>query len=133
MEFEFEAREGYLYLKAGGGFDLASARGGIQKIFALCREHGLVKVLIDARGLDDMVTISQRHELATYLSDLRDSPVRLAVLVPTQLMYTKMLEDTALNRGTPVRTTDSVADACVWLGVPNIGPWVPIRTGGSSP
>ena len=133
MEFQYEAREDFLFFKAAGGFDLATARGGIQKIFALCREHGLVKVLIDARGLDDMVTISQRHALATYLSDLRDSPVRLAVLVPTQLMYTKMLEDTALNRGTPVRTTDSVADACVWLGIANIGPWVPIRTAGSSP
>jgi hypothetical protein len=126
MDFHFEARDGYLYFRAAGSFDPQRGRAGVAKIYALCREHGLVKVLIDARGLSNLVTISQRHDLATYLADLRDSPVRIAVLVPTFLMYTKMLEDTALNRGTPVRTTDSVADACAWLDIPNVGPWVPI-------
>jgi hypothetical protein len=131
MDFHFEARGDYLYFKAAGTFDPHRGRAGVAKLYALCREHGLQKVLIDARGLNDLVSISQRHDLATYLSDLRDSPVRLAILVPTFLMYTKMLEHTAQNRGMPVRTTDSVADACAWLDIPNIGAWTPIPDPGS--
>lgn len=118
MKFEIAPRETYLHVTVDGPFAANVARHCVEAVYAACREHELLKVLVDARGIAPGVSISERHAIATYLADLHDIPIRCAVLVPTALMTTKTLEHAATNRGAPVRTTDSVADACAWLEIP---------------
>ena len=118
MKFQLEPHETYLHVTVNGPYVADVARACVESVYAACREHDLLKVLFDARGITEGVTISDRHGIATYLADLHDIPIRCAVLVPTALMTTKTLEHAATNRGAPVRTTDSVADACAWLEIP---------------
>lgn len=120
MNFAIQTHPTHLLVTVSGEFVVEDGRKCIEAMYAAAKESGLVKVLVDGRGIGAGVSIAQRHAVATYLADLRDIPIRCAVLVPTALMTTKTLEHTASNRGTPVRTTDSVTDACVWLGVPVI-------------
>ncbi|MBL8515478.1 MAG: hypothetical protein JNM76_00800 [Betaproteobacteria bacterium] len=120
MNYTISQQTSHLAVTVSGMFDPEAGRRCIEDMYAAAKQSGLLKVLIDGRGLEANVSIADRHALATYLADLHDIPVRCAVLVPTALMTTKTLEHTAGNRGTPVRTTDSVTDACVWLGVPVI-------------
>jgi hypothetical protein len=120
MNFVIHTRVTHIEVAVSGVFTVDDGHQCVEAIYTAVRETGLVKVLVDGRGLQAGVSIAERHDLATYFADLRDAPIRCAVLVPTALMTTKTLEHTASNRGTPVRTTDSVADACVWLGVPLI-------------
>lgn len=120
MKFAIKMHPDHLLVTASGPFAVADGQRCIEAIYAAAKEGSVTKVLVDGRGLEAGVSISDRHALATYLADLRDIPIRCAVLVPTALMTTKTLEHAAANRGTPVRTTDSVTDACVWLGVPVI-------------
>jgi len=118
MKFEITPRETYLHVTVDGPFAVHIARQCVEAVYVACREHELLKVLFDARGIAPGVSISERHAIATHLADLHDIPIRCAVLVPTALMTTKTLEHAATNRGAPVRTTDSVADACAWLEIP---------------
>ncbi|MDX2218517.1 MAG: hypothetical protein SF172_05785 [Burkholderiales bacterium] len=120
MIFSIQTLPTHLLVTVSGTFAEADGRRCVEAVYAAAHEVGVMKILVDGRGLAAGVSIAERHALATYLADLRDVPIRCAVLVPTALMTTKTLEHAASNRGTPVRTTDSVTDACVWLGVPLI-------------
>lgn len=120
MKYAIQTHATHLLVTVSGPFSVEDGQRCIEALYAAAKEGNLTKVLVDARALEASVSIAERHAIATYLADLRDIPIRCAVLVPTALMTTKTLEHTASNRGTPMRTTDSVADACVWLGVPAI-------------
>lgn len=120
MKFVIESRTTHLQVTVSGPFTLEDGQRCVEAVYAAAKRDGLFKVLIDGRQLEPNVTIAQRHALATYLADLRDAPIRCAFVLSTALMTTKTLEHAAGNRGMPVRTTDSVTDACVWLGVPLI-------------
>jgi hypothetical protein len=118
MEFQVTTLNDHVRITVQGVFAAEAGRACVEAAYAACAQSGQTRVLFDARGLPDTnVSISDRFALAMHLADLHDLPLRCAVVVPTALMTTKTLEHTASNRGAPVKTTDSMAEACAWLGI----------------
>ena len=115
MELRYEARPDHLLVHAGGEFDYQAARQGLSTVIRACNEAGLAKILVDGRGITSLVSIADRFELATQLSTESKGAVRMAVVVTTMNLFTKTLEDTAANRGAPLRTTDSMQEAREFL------------------
>jgi hypothetical protein len=109
--------EGYLRVEATGPYDGAAGRDAIRQIRSECAKVGISRVLVDARGLDATVSISDRFELARALADGCTAAVRYAILVHPDQMRTKTLEDSAINRGVPVQTTASLEEAYGFLGL----------------
>ncbi len=118
MRYEVRASGTHLHVEVGGPFDGEVARRAVEDIFAACEASGFRLVLVDARGLDPQVSISDRFDLARALADRARDQVRLAVLVADALMVSKTLEDSASNRGVPVRTTSVPEEAYGFLGLP---------------
>lgn len=118
MDIRVNARDGYLLVEASGGYEAAKARAAIGQIRSECARLRLVRVLVDARGLDENVTISDRFDLARALAEGCTAAIRYSILVHPSQLVTKTLEDSATNRGVPVKTTASVAEAYGFLGLP---------------
>jgi G3E family GTPase len=116
MRYRIEPRADHLLVEVTGSFAPADARACVGEIGAACRAASLGRVLIDARGLDKPVSIAERFDLGAYLAS-QQFPLRIAVLVADAQMFTKTLEDTAVNRGTPLRTTASLDEARRFLGI----------------
>ena len=117
VDVRLHAMEGYLRVEASGPYDNAAGREAIRRIRSECARAGVTRVLVDARGLDATVSISDRFELARALADGCTAAVRYAILVHPDQLVTKTLEDSAINRGVPVRTTASLAEAYGFLGL----------------
>ncbi len=115
MEFRIEARPDHLRVVAEGPFDAADAVSGIARVMAQCAQDGVRRVLVDARGITTPVSIMHRYDLATRLADGAPPGLRMAVVVRPDNMFSKTLENTAVNLGVDVRTTDSMSEALVHL------------------
>jgi hypothetical protein len=116
MELSFEALPGHLRVTARGAFDLQQARAGLAAMVARCLDAGLDRILVDGRGISTPVSIAERYDLATSLA-AAGTGIRMAIVVSTAHMFTKTLEDTALNRGVAMRTTDSMKEALEFLQI----------------
>lgn len=118
MEVRIEILPGYVRSVAKGEFAPGAARDGIAQMVAACRENGLERVLIDGRGISTAVSVLHRYEMAKTLADTAQRRLRVAIVVSKENMFSKTLEETALNMGMDVRTTDSMAEALIYLGLP---------------
>jgi len=118
MELVFEPRPDHLLVRAVGQFDMQQARQGLETLARLCQQHGLTRILVDASGITTRISISDRYDLATWLATVGSGRMRMAILVSPKNMFTKTFEDTAANRGIPVRTTDSLREALDYLQLP---------------
>ena len=116
MEVTYERRPGHLFVLARGGFDAAVAGGIIREVARLCAEHRLDRVLVDFRGVAEIVSIADRHALGQAIAAAK-VPARIAILVAEPQRHTAALEDTAVNRGASVRTTASEAEARRFLAL----------------
>jgi len=119
MDLRFETRPDHLLVHAGGVFDYIQAHEGMTRVIAACAEQGISRILVDGRAITTLVSIADRFELATQLSTGSRGALRMAVVVAAANMFTKTLEDTAANRGAPLRTTASMKEAREFL---EIGP-----------
>lgn len=117
MELKLETRADHLLALVFGPYDQAAARSGLAQIVSQCQALGLTRILIDGRGISSPVSIADRYELATTLATLGGDKLRTAILVAPDNMYTKTLENTAVNMGAQVRTTDSLEEALRYLEV----------------
>ena len=115
MELRFETRPDHLLVLAGGDFDYVKAREGLSRVIQACTSQGLSRILVDGRNITTLVSIADRFELATQLSTESQGALRMAVVVAASNMFTKTFEDTASNRGAPLRTTDSMKEAREFL------------------
>jgi hypothetical protein len=118
MDVRIEPHPDHVRVVAKGDFDPAAARAGVARIVAACREHGVDRVLIDGRGIATAVSVLDRYEMAKALVDEAKGRLRMAIVVGHENMFSKTLEETALNMGMDVRTTDSIAEALIYLGLP---------------
>ena len=118
MEVRIEILEGHVRVVAKGEFTPERAREGIARMIAACRENGLDRALVDGRGITTAVSVLHRYEMAKTIADVAQRRVRIAVVVSKENMFSKTLEETALNMGMDVRTTDSMAEALTFLGLP---------------
>ncbi|HQW39254.1 MAG TPA: hypothetical protein PLK52_04670 [Usitatibacteraceae bacterium] len=117
MDYRVTVLEKHVQVEAGGAFDPKMAGEVVARLFEACAASGLALALVDARGLDPGVGIGERMDLARAIAENRRGPVRIAILVDTAQMVTKTLENAAHDRGVPVRTTASVAEAYRFLGI----------------
>ena len=116
MEVTYEPRPGHLLVIAQGAFDADQCRTAVGEIGRLCAGHKLDRVLVDFRGVADVVSIADRYDLAKFLADAK-LPARIAILVTLPQRFTATFEDTAINRGATVRTTASEEEARRFLGL----------------
>jgi hypothetical protein len=116
VEFHYEPKPDHLLVVMTGRYDADAVRGALRDIVRISREQGLGAILVDARGIRELVPIADRFGLAVDVAALGISHV--AVLVtPENAAYTKTFENTATNRGARVKTTDSEAEARQFLGL----------------
>lgn len=117
MDLRYEMRKDHLRVVVGGAFELARARIELSNVIRCSLSAGLTRILIDARGLADDVPISDRYSLATQLAEQGRGRVRMAIVVDPRNRDTSTFEDTANNRGVPVRTTSSLDEAVAFLEI----------------
>ena len=116
MELRYETQPDHLLVVVGGSFDAEATRAAFVEVFRLCRERGIDRVLVDARAIRELVPIADRFELAKLVAAA--NPPRIAILVTEEnAVYTRTFENTAVNRGAPVKTTGSEAEARSFLGI----------------
>jgi hypothetical protein len=115
MELRQERRPDHLYVHASGPFDLRQARAGLQAVIAACVDAGLTRILVDGREVTTTISIADRYDLATQLAGFGHGRVRMAIVMSAANLFTKTFEDTALNRGVPMRTTGSMNEALEFL------------------
>ena len=118
MEVRIEPHADHVRVVAKGEFDAAAARAGVSQIVAACRERGVDGVLIDGRGITSVISVLDRYEIAKALAEEARRPLRLAIVVTRENMTSKTFEETAINMGMDVRTTESLAEALIYLGLP---------------
>jgi hypothetical protein len=118
MEVRVEPQDEYVHVVAKGEFDPTQAGEGIARVVALCEEKGLQRVLIDGRSITTAVSVLQRYEFAKTLAERAKTRIRMAIVVSRENMFSKTLEETARNMGMDVRTTDSMAEGMIYLGLP---------------
>ncbi len=117
MRYRIEPMEGYLRVAAEGPFDAQMAKGIVGEIGRACAAHGLGRVLIDARGLEGIVGVAERFQIARTLAEDGTGRMRIAILVDESQLVSKALEDTAINRGAQLCTTAIVDEAYGFLGL----------------
>lgn len=118
MEVRVESLADYVHVVAKGEFDPAQAADGIARVVAACRERNLARVLVDGRSITTAVSVLHRYEFARTLADQARTSIRMAIVVSRENMFSKTLEETARNMGMDVRTTDSMAEGLIYLGLP---------------
>ena len=118
MDVTFEVRPGYVRVQARGAWNMAEARKLLGELMGLpaTREHN--RVLVDGTGITTLIPIADRYDLATLLAGAASGRTRVALLMSTENMFSKTFENTAANRGIPVRTTDSLQEALAFLQLP---------------
>ena len=118
MRFIYHHHLNHLEVACEGEFDLTANKACINEIFRLCDEHRYDKVLVDSRGVAEELSLASRFNLGEPLAAAYARPIRIAVLCSTaQVMRTKLLKNTANNRGAQVQTTDSEVAAFANLGI----------------
>ena len=117
MDVSYEVRTDHLYVIARGRFDTSEARAVILQAASLCALHQVQKVLVDFRGVEEIISIADRHALGNALAAAR-IPARIAIVVAEPQHRTNAFEDTAVNRGAAVLTTTSEAEARSFLELP---------------
>ncbi|MGE5097506.1 MAG: hypothetical protein ACM3SO_20385 [Betaproteobacteria bacterium] len=118
MEVRIEPQSQYIHVVAKGEFNAAQAAEGIARVVAACVERDLPRVLIDGRSITTTVSVLERYEFAKTLAESARSRIRMAIVVSAENMFSKTLENTARNMGMDVRTTASMAEGLIYLGLP---------------
>jgi hypothetical protein len=115
MDIRIETKRDHVYVVGSGEFDLKEAHDGILRIAEACRSAGLDRVLVDGRGISTRVPATHRSAIAKVISDEARVRLRMAVVVSSENMFTKTLEETAQSLGVEVHTTDSMAEGLMFL------------------
>jgi hypothetical protein len=117
MELQYEMKNDHLFVVARGAFDPQQAREGFAWMLEACAARAMSRIFVDGREITTPVSIADRFDIATQLASSAPAAMRMAILVSTANMISKTLENTAINRGVQVRTTDSADEAWTYLGL----------------
>ena len=117
LDVRLETRPGHVFAVATGEFDLVEARQAILRIAGACKAASVNAVLVDARAIASQVGVMHRYELAKVIADETRVRMRMAVVVNSENMFSKTLEETGRNLGVELLTTDSMAEAMIFLGL----------------
>jgi hypothetical protein len=119
MPYELTPRVQKDVLTATGVRNLETVAAIAQELKSLCKEHGVVKVLVDVRGLEGRLPTLDTLLLVTrHFKTLRDLRVLRKAAVLDQNLTKKrhgFLEDLAFNRGYRFRIFEDLDEATEWL------------------
>jgi hypothetical protein len=107
----------YLHVEVAGVFNLQRAKVFTDEIKKVCAESGQSKALVDARKVEGKISILDRYELGKYITHVRDTVTRIALVGPEeQMLSDKFLENVTNNLGVRTLVTTDIDEAIQWLG-----------------
>jgi len=126
MDASFEARNGYLYVRAVGEFTLAGARKVLAALVEKAQVLGLDRILADVTALagfdGDQASTLTRYDLGVAVTESLQSKFQMAILeTPGQIRGGRFGETVMRNRGGLVKVTTSLGEALDWLKVAGRG------------
>jgi hypothetical protein len=115
-----DIRDGYIYLSCTGTYSSDSLERVFEEGFAIAKDHGLMVVLVDARGLGGPTpSIMERFFLAERLAKMQKSlfPLINMVVVGDEpfVSLDKFGETVALNRGAIGKVFTDIGEAVIWI------------------
>ncbi len=124
MKMTYEARDGYLYVRATGEFESSAARDPVLEWIQQARNHNFTRIFVDVThlaGFDDyQATTMTRYNISMFVIELLPRNFRLAVLeTPQQIPGGRFSENVMSNRGIAVRITANPNEALEWLMSPS--------------
>jgi hypothetical protein len=118
MEYDIISHPDHVEVRARGDFALDAAKSLIAQLAMVCTTHGQNRVLVDCCELTTEVSTGARFLVAEQLAASLPRGVRVAFLASAQLNKpSKVLENTANNRGAMVLATASHEEATAFLGL----------------
>lgn len=122
MNASYEARDGYLYVKVIGEFNLLRARDLLSEWMEKTRIHSLHRTLCDVTlltGLDNKtMSILTRFTISDLVARVLPKDFRMAILVtPQQFADALVGADLMINKGANVKLTSHLDGALKWLNV----------------
>jgi hypothetical protein len=122
MNASYEERDGYLYVKVRGEFNLSSARDVFFEWVEKARSCDLDVTLCDitlVTGLDDQqVSTRTLFNACKFIGGSIPVYFRLAILeTPQQRTNDQFGENIMVNSGAKVKVTSNLNEALKWLGV----------------
>lgn len=118
MQFKIIVHANFIAGHVYGTFSLADAKTGLECVAEACRTHGRKKVLLDGRGLEGGFGLADRFAVGESLARILPNGTRIATLSHTAVFQeSRMLANTANNRGAVMHTTDDATDAADFLGI----------------
>jgi hypothetical protein len=114
----FEIKGSYVIISPAEGYSLDGYKKAIREVAALCKQHGIRKILADIRGIDVRIPVVERFQLGVEMARILGSGIQLAILAPSPEYIDRMGENAAVNRGGRVFVTHSMDEALRWLEVP---------------
>jgi hypothetical protein len=126
MNAAYEAKDGYLYVKVTGEFNLIRARSLLSEWMEKTRRHSLHLTLCDVTlltGVDnETMSILTRFTISDLVARMLPKDFRMAVLVtPQQFRDALFGQDLMINKGANVRLTYDLDRALKWLDVTPAG------------
>ena len=121
MDIRYEPRSDHLLVEVTGAFDSPAARTATEKMVTICQEQSLKRVMVDARGLREVLSLADRFDLVSYVTAQR-APLRIAVLVSgTQAQINASQASTPQDPTSPLFTTANPEEAASYLGLATQG------------
>jgi hypothetical protein len=126
MNAAYEARDGYLYVKVTGEFNLIRARSLLSEWMKKTRTHSLHLTLCDVTlltGVDnETMSILTRFTISDLVARMLPKDFRMAVLVtPQQFRDALFGQDLMINKGANVKLAYDLGRALKWLDVTSAG------------
>ena len=125
MQFEVEARAGYLYASVSGRFELAGAQAFYRQMLQLAARHRLPRMLLDCTRVTGEMTIADRLAFGSFMADeqqrmlsqLPEAPQVAILAVPPIMDPGRFTQSVANNRGVRMRASESLQELLSWLEV----------------
>lgn len=117
ITFDYEPREGYLYVRLEGRLSVEAVRGAYTTIAAYCKEHGVRRVLTDTRGLEGSLSTFDIYELGAAVSGMGLTGLERIVVLDRDRPddHRDFAELVVRNRGVDMRVVIDEEESIRWL------------------
>ena len=107
----------YLLVEISGPFNFQRGKAFFEEVVTTCAEIEQSKVLIDFRGLEGEVSITDRYYLGKHIVQALENPIKIAFVGKDELVLSdKFMENVTRNLGVASFVTTDFNEAVRWLG-----------------
>lgn len=122
MSISYEARDGYLYVRAGGEYNPSAELTAFSEMIRKARSYGLTRILysiIHLTGFDaDQSSVMARYETAKRMAEMVPNDFKVVFLTTAkQIRKDRFGETVMVNRGVTVKVTADLQEAFEWLAI----------------